>query len=111
MITVLAIIPWVLTVAALCFILVKGRKSYEESFNNDDEDFFFDDDDDDREVIRVAVYEDRAYWVHDNVFYESEVTREPDFTTARPIDTMSLPEKQLKKLLTILDDLENSERD
>ncbi len=62
-------------------------------------------------TIRVAVYEEKAYWVHDNIFYESEITREPDFETARPIDTMLLDPKELGNLLTILDDLKESEKE
>jgi hypothetical protein len=59
-------------------------------------------------IIRAAVYEDKAYWVHDNVFYESEVTREPNWQTATAIDTAELSPKDLNKLLKILDDLEKS---
>jgi hypothetical protein len=72
----------------------------------DEDDFMFDDED--HEIVRVAVYDEKAYWVHENVFYESDVTREPDFTTARAIDTMSMSPKQLNKLLNILDELENN---
>jgi hypothetical protein len=97
----LAIIPWVLTVGALLFIVVRNRHKDQIE---EDEDFIIDDED--QEVVRVAVYGDKAYWVYDNVFYESETTREPDFTTARPIDTMSMSPKQLNKLLTILDELQ-----
>lgn len=68
-----------------------------------DEEFIQDEPED---VVRVAVYEDKAYWVYNNVFYESDTVREPDFSTARPIDTMSMPSKQLNKLLSILDELE-----
>ena len=77
----------------------------EQDHNHDD---FFDNE----EVIRVAVFDEKAYWVYDNVFYESDVTREPDFTTARPIDTMDLAPKDLNKLMHILDELqEETERD
>lgn len=99
MITLLVLIPWVLTVAALFFIIVHNRHNeygYEEEYDYDDED-----------IVRVAVYDEKAYWVYENVFYESDVTREPDFTTARPVDTMSMSAKQLNKLLNILDELEN----
>lgn len=60
------------------------------------------------EIIRVSVQESKAYWVYDNVLYESEVIREPDFETARPIDVMSLTPKQMSELFEILDDLEKS---
>lgn len=69
----------------------------------DDEDF---DMEEEYQTTHVAVFKDKAYWVYDNVFYESETTREPDFTTARPIDTMNMSPKDLNKLLTILDELQ-----
>jgi hypothetical protein len=94
MLALLITIPWVLTVAALLVIIVRSNKIEYE----DEEDELFDDDPE-REVIRV-------------VFYESDVVREPDFTTARPIDTMDLPANELKELLDILDELEqHKERD
>jgi pectate lyase len=93
----IAIIPWVLTVGALLFIISRNVEIEE------DEDF---DMDEEYQTTHVAVFKDKAYWVHDNVFYESETTREPDFTTARPIDTMSMSPKDLNKLLIILDELE-----
>jgi hypothetical protein len=102
MILILALVPWVLTVGALIFIMVHNRHDEYE----DEDDFMFDDED--HEIVRVAVYDEKAYWVHENVFYESDVTREPDFTTARAIDTMSMSPKQLNKLLNILDELENN---
>lgn len=97
MLTLLVLIPWILTVGALAIIIMKRNNSDggEEELPEG------------MDLVRVAVYEEKAYWVHDNVFYESEVVREPDFTTARPIDTMSLSPKQLNELLTILDEIEN----
>jgi hypothetical protein len=103
----LILIPWVLAIIGLLFIMTKGVSHNEENDYDD-----FEHDYDEKEIVRVAVYDEKAYWVHDNVFYESDVTREPDFTTARPIDTMSLSPKQLEQLLTILDELEiNNERE
>jgi hypothetical protein len=100
MLIVLLLLPWVLTLLALLFIIARSDTAeYEE---DDYEDY------DDQDVVRVAVYEDKAYWVYDNVFYESEVTREPDFETAKPIDTMSMNPKDLNKLLKILDEIEES---
>lgn len=101
LLALLAIIPWVLTVGALLFIIVRSKKEDKSDELND-----FIQDEQAEEIIRVAVYEDKAYWVYDNVFYESDTIREPDFATARPIDTMSMSGKQLKKLLSILDELE-----
>lgn len=103
MILLLALIPWVLTVGVLLFIIIRNR------YIMDDEEYY---DEDDEGVVKVAVYGEKAYWVYDNIFYESEITREPDFTTARPIDTMSMSSKQLNELLNILDELkEETERE
>lgn len=102
LLALLAIIPWVLTVAALLFIIVRSKKT--NDIDDFEEDFL--QDYDSEEVIRVAVYDDKAYWVYNNIFYESDTVREPDFETARPIDTMSMSPKQLNKLLVILDELE-----
>jgi hypothetical protein len=62
-------------------------------------------DDNDGIIIKVATYNDKAYWVHQNVFYEAETTIEPDFSTAHPIDTDKLTNKELTELMTILDEL------
>lgn len=98
-----AVLPWILTVAALLFIIVRNNR--QEDFTLEDDEFILDDED--KDFVRVAVYEDKAYWVYENVFYESEVVREPDFSTAQPIDTMSLSPKELDKLMEILDEIEN----
>lgn len=114
MFILLTLIPWILTIAALLFIVIKNKSDYvyeeydDEDYEEYEEDFL---EDIDEEVVRVAVYGDKAYWVYNNVFYESETVKEPDFTTARPIDTMSMSPKQLNKLLNILDELEEQERE
>lgn len=84
------------------------REKYEEYDEDEDDDDDYEDDMEGGESIRVAVYDDKAYWVHNNVFYESEITREPDFETARPINIMSMSNKEIKKLLVILDEIEES---
>ena len=105
----LAFLPWVLTTVALLIILVRKIKKFDEDFFGEDEEFSLENI---KETIKVAVYEDKAYWVYENVFYESEVTREPDFSTAKAIDTMSLSDKELKELMEVLDELEkHNERD
>lgn len=107
----LAVIPWVFTTIALLVIIVRNRKKSElEEGYFEEEEFILDNI---KESIKVAVYDEKAYWVYENVFYEAEVVREPDFSTATPIDTMSLSDKELKELMEVLDELErhNNERD
>lgn len=106
MIHILSLTPWLLTVVMLLAIIVKNKKTYnheDEQEYGEDEEWFG--------IVRVAVYGENAYWVHNNVFYQSEIIVEPDFATAKPIDTMSLTPKEIRRLLGILDELEQSERE
>lgn len=107
MLNILLIIPWALTVGLLSYILLKN--SNQEEVEEDYEDLV--DDDDENFIIRAAIYDTKAFWVHDNIFYESDIIREPDWSTARPIDTMKLSEKSLSNLLKILDDLKENEKE
>ena len=109
-----------MTVVALLYIIIVNKKvdnSQEDDFGDfiqevHDDGYLMDEDEEGRVTIKAAVYEDKAYWVHENVFYESEVMREPDWETARPINTMELSPKELNKLLVILDELDQEiERD
>ena len=61
-----------------------------------------------KDMIKVIVMENQAYWVSDNTFYvakafEGEVL--PD--TAEPIDIESMSRKDIDKMLFILDNLKN----
>lgn len=107
----LATIPWVFTVGALLYIIVQYNKRLSEYIDHDpgDNNFYEEsfDEDEIKDTIQVAVYEDKAYWVHKNIFYEADLIAEPDFATARPIDTMSLSTNQVTELMEILDELEN----
>jgi hypothetical protein len=61
-----------------------------------------------KDMIKVIVMENQAYWVSDNTFYvakafEGEVL--PD--TAEPVDIESMSRKDIDKMLFILDNLKN----
>jgi hypothetical protein len=107
---ILVVVPWVLTVLLLLLIIYIQNKNgvdFDDHFDLDNEDLIPDwVNEDSMGVIRVAVVDDKAYWVKNNVFYEAEVISEPDFSTAQPIDTMSLSKRKLNELLIILDELE-----
>lgn len=106
----LIVLPWVLTVAALLYIIVRNRRFDDGIQEVHDDGYLMEEDN--QVTIKAAVYDDKAYWVYNNVFYESEVMREPDWETARPIDTMELSPKELNQLLVILDELgQETERD
>lgn len=57
-------------------------------------------------TLTVAIVEDKAYWVHDNTFYETDIVNgEIDKNSARPINAFTLPKKKFDQLLEILDNI------
>jgi hypothetical protein len=63
-------------------------------------------DDGDRPVS-VAIIEDKAYWVVDNMFYQADLTIDGDIdkSSSRPIDAFQMSSKDITKMLFILDNL------
>lgn len=93
---ILLLLPWILTTCFLTFILIRNKRHDHDHL--DDELF----------SLRVAMIDGKAYWVHDNVFYQTDIDEdgEPMFDDAEPIDTASLSEYEVSKLFYILDSLE-----
>ncbi len=61
-----------------------------------------------KNTIRVAILERKAYWVHDNIFYEAEVVNgQINNENAKPIDAHSLTQRDLNRLLMILDSMKD----
>ena len=59
-----------------------------------------------KNIIRVAIHGKKAYWVHENIFYEADVVDgHIDNSEAKPIDAHKLSEKELERLLKILDSI------
>ena len=65
------------------------------------------DDDPEPSRITVALVADKAYWVQDMTFMESDLDDDgdPDRETARPLDVFSLPFPEVTKMLIVLDNL------
>jgi hypothetical protein len=61
-----------------------------------------------RDMIKVIIMDDKAYWVSDNIFYVSDaVDGKPETGTAHPIDTTTMSKRDVEKMLFILDSLKN----
>ena len=60
--------------------------------------------------INVAIVNNNAYWVHENIFYVANIDQDGRIETenAEPVDVFSLSEKETKNLLKILDSLKES---
>lgn len=100
MLTLLVLAPWILTVIAFLVIIIRKYNRKEEFMDQDRE-----------HLISVAVHKDKAYWVYENVLYESNTVLEPDFETARPVDTNKLNSEEVKELMEVLDQIKASEGD
>ena len=59
-----------------------------------------------KNMLRVVIEKDRAYWILDNVFYTADaINGRVDENTAKPLDIENMSTKELDKMLSILDDL------
>lgn len=64
-----------------------------------------------KDMIKVIVMGNLAYWVSDNIFYVAEaVDGEVIPHTAEPVDTNSMTRRDLDKMLFILDSLKNGNK-
>lgn len=61
-----------------------------------------------KDTIKVIVIDEKAYWVSDNVFYIADaIGGNPIPETARPLDTKQMSNKDISKMLFILDNLKD----
>jgi len=59
-----------------------------------------------KNMLKVVIEEDKAYWIMDNVFYTANaINGRIDENTAKPLDIENMPTRELDKMLSILDDL------
>jgi thymidine kinase len=65
-----------------------------------------------KDRIKVIVIDEKAYWVSDNVFYVADaIEGDPIPETAIPLDTKQMSNKEINKMLFILDNLKNGKSD
>ena len=61
-------------------------------------------------MIKVVVIQDKAYWVSNNKFYVADaIEGNPIQETAKELDTQTMSDKEIKRMLFILDSLNNGE--
>jgi hypothetical protein len=61
--------------------------------------------------IKVIIVEDKAYWVQDNIFYQTAVSEDGNIEQdlAIPVDTTNMQDEDIDRLMLILDDLRSAE--
>jgi hypothetical protein len=58
--------------------------------------------------IKVAIVEDKAYWVINNILYEANVVDgEIEKEEASPVDAFKMNYKEVNKLMSILDNMQD----
>jgi hypothetical protein len=65
-------------------------------------------DEDEENYIKVAIVEDIAYWVINNVLYQADVVDEEiQREYARPVDAFEMDYKEVNRLMNILDNMQD----
>jgi hypothetical protein len=56
--------------------------------------------------IKIMTIDEKSYWIANNIFYMADlIDGMPDFNNAVPVDTINMPQKELDKMMFILDNL------
>lgn len=77
----------------------------EEDFDMND---IFDYEKENEKYLRVAIVEDKAYWVINNILYEADVVDEEIVKEeARPVDAFDMDFKEVSKMMAILDNIQD----
>jgi hypothetical protein len=72
------------------------------------EEYDLEEQEDDENFIKVAVVEDKAYWIIDNILYEADfVDGEIEKEYARPVDAFEMDYVDVNRLMSILDDMQD----
>jgi len=55
--------------------------------------------------LEILIVKSKAYWVYDNILYEAEIHKSGEILTdeAKPVDVINMKEKDLNKIIKIVD--------
>lgn len=80
----------------------------EEELDMDDVYDYEEDEEEDERYLKVAIVEDKAYWVVDNTLYEAEVIDEEIIKEeAKPVNAFDMNMKDVNKMMIILDSIQD----
>lgn len=83
----------------------------EDEIDMEDRPYDYEEDDyeeEDERYLKVAIVEDRAYWVVNNTLYEAEVIDEEIVREeAKPVDAFDMNIKDVNKMMIILDSIQD----
>ena len=93
-------LSFILLLSSLEVTIIDEELDMNDVFNHDDEE--------DERYLKVAIVEDKAYWVVNNTLYEADVIGEEIMKEeARPVDAFDMDFKEVTKMMTILDNIQD----
>jgi len=99
-------LSFILLLSALEVTIIEEELDMDNPYDYEREDF--DDEEEDERYLKVAIVEDKAYWVANNIFYEAEVIDEEIVKEeARPVDAFDMELRDVNKMMTILDNIQD----
>jgi hypothetical protein len=99
-------LSFILLLSSLEVAIIDEELDIEDPYDYE-KDNFEDEEEDDR-YLKVAIVEDKAYWVVNNMFYEADVVDEEIVKEeARPVNAFGMNVRDVNKMMTILDSIED----
>ena len=98
-------LSFILLLSSLEVTIIDEELDMNDPYDYEKDDY--DEEEDDR-YLKVAIVEDKAYWVVNNVFYEADVVDEEILKEdAKPVDAFDMDFKEVTKMMTILDNIQD----
>lgn len=99
-------LSFILLLSALEVTIIDEELDIEDPYDYEQDNF--DDEEEDDRYLKVAIVEDKAYWVVNNMFYEADfVDEEIVKEEAKPVDAFEMNIKDVNKMMTILDSIQD----
>jgi hypothetical protein len=98
-------LSFMLLLSHLEITIIEEDLNMDEPYDYERDDY---DEEEDERFLRVAIVEDKAYWVVNNIFYEADVVDEEIMKEyAKPVDAFDMDFKDVTKMMTILDNIQD----
>jgi len=99
-------LSFILLLSALEVTIIEEEIDMEDPYDYERDGF--NDEEEEERYLKVAIVEDKAYWVVNNVFYEADVIDEEIIKEeAKPVAAFDMNMKDVNKMMTILDNIQD----
>jgi len=101
-------LSFILLLSSLEVAIIDEELDMEDPYDYEKDNFEDEDEEEDDRYLKVAIVEDKAYWVVNNMFYEADVVDEEIVKEeARPVNAFDMNVRDVNKMMTILDSIED----